>query len=100
MNEFEYDDEIEVSFNKDFSNKFTGMFQCDFAKSRAWIPAEGTRSRFCALDVNGYLQYGEFARKIEPMVRVCEISENGGLSKETWPIPKSAWDKIKAGEFE
>tara|TARA_R110002096_G_scaffold213750_1_gene401250 strand:- start:206 stop:670 length:465 start_codon:yes stop_codon:yes gene_type:complete len=88
--EFEFDEEIEVSYYEHFSIKHTGMFQCDFRKSRAHI-ARGFNSNFCVIDANGKLQHGEFARKIEPTVTVC-------INGQYREIPKSLAEKILMGD--
>ena len=84
--EFELDDEIEIGFNSIFDDSiatFKGKFKHLDPSGPYWI-----------VDKDGFMRCGDFARKVEPMIRISEYGE-----MEYWEITQAHMDKIKAGEF-
>jgi hypothetical protein len=87
MNEFEFDEEIELSDLGDFSkNVLRGKF-------RHQNPNSGS---YWAADRHGYMFNSTFARKIEPKVMIVLYGE--GSRAQTRQIPQSLADKILARE--
>ena len=93
MNEFELNDEIELSDHSGFKKENT---------HKALFKSQDPDSLYWGIDKEGYMRNGLFARKIEPMVKVWigELDSNGYPERVFYKIPKALADKIKAGEFE
>jgi len=82
--EFEFDDEVEISFNSSFddsSNTVKGKFKHLDPSGSYWV-----------VDEDGFMRCGDFARKVEPMVTI--YGELGG----SWEITQAHMDKIIAGD--
>jgi hypothetical protein len=85
MNEFEFDEKIEIS-------NFIGYLDSSIGKYK-FTNADGKR---IFADVNGYLIGATYARKIEPKVMIVLYGE--GSRAQTRQIPQSLADKILARE--
>ena len=87
--EFQLDDEIEISCRADFTfDSEKGKFKYLDPDGDYWIAKNSDGSMMCA----------EFARKVEPMVKVY-FEASHGFSLEESLIPKELADKIIAGDF-
>ena len=85
---FEFNDEIEISCNENFTDTPTkGKFKNLDPEGNYWLA-----------DENGFMVFAEYARKVEPLVPVTmdNVYPNTGVT--TYLIPKELADKIKAGE--
>mgnify|MGYP003650380987 CR=1 FL=1 len=95
--EFEFDEEIEVSNNADFSVYVTCRFLADMKDCSNYRKERGDYS-IVAIDGDGAPDHFKFARKVEPMV-VIWLSESEFSSTTTArKIRKSLADKIIAGD--
>ncbi len=93
MNEFELDEEIEVSNRRDFFESEIGYFMFDSRQSK--YPTSCHRTIRVLLK-SGAVVCFEYARKIEPKVTVILYGE--GSTAQTRQIPQSLADKILARE--
>jgi hypothetical protein len=86
--EFKFDEEIEVSEDASFTHGIIkGRFKYLDPEGDYWIAKNSNGAMWCA---------GDFARKVEPMVRVKIYADD-----DSWwggHISKELADKIKAGE--
>ena len=91
--EFEFDDEIEISFNSGFADR-SGTFKGKFKHLDPSGP-------YWAVDKDGFMRCGDFARKVEPMVkvRVCLAENDFSYTTTVHEIRKSLADKLIAGDF-
>ena len=91
--QFEFDDEIEISFNSGFADR-SGTFKGKFKHLDPSGP-------YWAVDKDGFMRCGDFARKVEPMVkvRVCLAENDFSYTTTVHEIRKSLADKLIAGDF-
>ena len=93
MSEFELGEEIELCNTYDFmkGSCFKGKY----------IHTNPNDIKVWAVDKNGYMISGSYARKIAPRVMIHVNSNVGGkLYYGDYEIPTALLDKIRAGEFE
>tara|TARA_R110000796_G_scaffold4724_3_gene18053 strand:- start:156 stop:440 length:285 start_codon:yes stop_codon:yes gene_type:complete len=93
MNEFEFDELIEVSNYQDFRVSHCMYFIADLSNSKQQPKLDRP---IMTLNKSGYTEAFSFARKIAPKVRVVLYGK--GSTAQTRQIPQSLADKILAGE--
>jgi hypothetical protein len=87
---FEFNDEIEISCNENFTDTPTkGKFKNLDPEGNYWLA-----------DENGFMVFAEYARKVEPMVEVWVVTHNfdGGTKRTRCSITKELADNILAGD--